>query len=98
MRYRYRERVGGIRLQRAFQAKQYAHHVLHLSFIAPAATYHGLFYFCRSILVHCNALADYRTNRGASRLPQLQSRIGVTCHEHTLDTTLIWPMRRDDGT
>jgi hypothetical protein len=92
------ERIGGVGLQGAFEAKQNAHHVLHLGFVATAAADHGLFDFGCRVLVHFDAPTRHRADRGPPRLPQLQRRIGISRHEHALDPALGRLMRGDDVT
>lgn len=70
------ERVGGVGLQRALEAKQDTHHVLHLGFVATAATDHGLFDFGCRVFVHFDASTRHRADRGPLACPSFSAESG----------------------
>ena len=65
--------------------QQRSHHQLHLFLLRAALPDDGELHLARRVLEHLGAGREHRTDRRASRLPELERAVGVAMHEHALD-------------
>jgi hypothetical protein len=77
-----RQGIRGIGLRNLSQAQQYLDHVLHLLFRGVTFAYRGLFDLVGSVFKDPEVLQGTCRDDCATRLSELQGRIGVPVHEY----------------
>lgn len=92
VRDRHGQRIGRVGLQFIRDAEQNADHVLNLLLVRGTTADDRLLDFFRRVFGHTQTHVHRRANRRAACLTQLECRIRIACHEHTLDRDVFGPM------
>ena len=89
------ECVGGIGARQPRQAKQAAHHFLHLFFFRLAITDNSLLDLQRGVFRKGQVSIDHRANRRSARLSQQQGGLRINVDEYFLQRSLFGVIGRN---